>query len=59
MKTHYSRTVQRSNENSQTINIPKDISKMLNLDVGDIVFFVINENKVELRKPQYDQMRKL
>lgn len=59
MKTHYSRTVQRSNENSQTINIPKDISKMLNLDVGDIVFFVIKENTIELRKPQYDQMRKL
>lgn len=50
MKSHYSRTVQKSNENSQTINIPKDISKELDLHVGDTVLYVVKDSGIEIRK---------
>ena len=50
MKSQYFRTIQKSNENSQTINIPKDISKKLDLHVGDIVLYVVKDSGIEIRK---------
>lgn len=46
----YFRKVQRSNTISQTVNIPKEISIYLKLEVGDVVLYRIENNKVELLK---------
>ncbi len=50
MKNNYFRTIQKSNGNGQTINIPRDISKILDLQVGDILIYIVSDSKVEIKK---------
>jgi len=50
MKKVYFRTIQKSNKDYMTINIPKDISHKLGLSIGDVVIYDLTNGIVELKK---------
>ena len=50
MQKTYFRSVQKANGNGQMINIPRDISKQLELNVRDVVVYIVKDNRIEIRK---------
>ena len=50
MKNMFFRKVQRSYPKSKCVNVPKEISSLLDIDIGDVVIYAVHDGIIEIKK---------